>query len=134
MVQHEFLLRFDAINPSDYSSRTGIFQAASSLLLTGELTVLDRALIEKTLEWFAKNLAVPKRFNRTTSKGFYRRDPTGIAWFKPTATNHLVSMRELATVLDQYGLSVGQLVSERPGYIVYEDEHQVIAEPFKDTL
>jgi len=25
------------------------------------------------------------------------------------------------------------LDEERPGYVVYEDEHQVIAEPFADT-
>ena len=36
-------------------------------------------------------------------------------------------------VLEAHGYHVSILLEERLGYIVYEDEHQVIAEPFADT-
>jgi hypothetical protein len=42
-------------------------------------------------------------------------------------------MHALARVLEGYGHPVSLLREERVGYIVYEDEFQVIAEPFSDT-
>jgi hypothetical protein len=44
-------------------------------------------------------------------------------------------MRELAAFLDNKDVHVEELMTERPGYTVYEDEHQVAAVPFaKETL
>jgi len=42
-------------------------------------------------------------------------------------------MRELASILEGHGISVELLQTERPGYIVYEDNYQVTAEPFIET-
>jgi len=33
-------------------------------------------------------------------------------------------------ILEQHNVYVRVLKTDRPGYIVYEDEHQVVAEPF----
>jgi hypothetical protein len=49
-------------------------------------TVL-RELID--LAWFGSNLAEPARFNRTRSKGYYRRQTRGIACFRQTAAKHI---------------------------------------------
>ena len=46
---------------------------------------------------------------------------------------HIRRMREYQQTLETYGLTVEMLRTERPGYIVYEDEHQVVAYPFADT-
>lgn len=35
---------------------------------------------------------------------------------------------------DAHGIEVEVLHTERPGYVVYEDEYQVAAEPFTETL
>jgi hypothetical protein len=37
-------------------------------------------------------------------------------------------------ILEQHSVCVRVLKTDRPGYIVYEDEHQVVAEPFADLL
>ena len=41
-------------------------------------------------------------------------------------------MREISAILHDLGLSVSERATVLPGYIVYEDEHQVVAEPFRD--
>lgn len=42
-------------------------------------------------------------------------------------------MRELAAILDENDILVDVIETERPGYLTYEDEVQVVAEPFSDT-
>jgi len=42
-------------------------------------------------------------------------------------------MRELATILEGQGISIEVLQTEKPGYIVYEDNYQVTADPFTET-
>jgi len=85
------------------------------------------------LTWFAQHLETPSRFNRTKSKGYYRRNTRGIAWFKDSATEHLARMQEIRRVLEQHGHVVEMISEARVGYVVYEDAFQVIAEPFSDT-
>jgi hypothetical protein len=39
----------------------------------------------------------------------------------------------MSVVLEKYGHPVTMLTESRVGYVVYEDELQVVAEPFSDT-
>ena len=41
-------------------------------------------------------------------------------------------MHEMRCVLEENGVIVRVIKTQRPGYIVYEDEYQVVAEPFAD--
>ena len=95
-------------------------------------TARQLALAEN-LTWFEKNLATPTRFNRSKSKGFYRRQTRGIAWFRDTATEHLARMHQIKAVLERQGHSVMVVSETRVGYVVYDDEFQIVAEPFSDT-
>jgi hypothetical protein len=127
-------LRFVIQKPiSDIGVREGIFSAAYDLKRSGRLSSVDEHHLTDLLEWFKQNLAVPTRFNRTTSKGYYRRTTKGIAWFKSSATRHLERIHELAELLDRYDVGSEIVTSERPGYVIYEDDAQIIAEPFRDT-
>lgn len=85
------------------------------------------------LGWFGTNVLTPDRFNRSKSKGFYRRTTRGIAWFKDSATECLSRMHRMSDILEKYGLPVTMVTETRVGYVVYEDELQVVAEPFSDT-
>ena len=38
-------------------------------------------------------------------------------------------MREIASILERHGIIVNTIYTDRPGYIVYEDEYQITAEP-----
>jgi hypothetical protein len=111
----------------------GVFQVAARLRDRPDVADIDRALLREILAWFGSNLAEPARFNRTRSKGYERRQTRGIAWFRDTAVEQIAQVRRLCAVLEVYGYHVSVLREQRLGYVVYEDEHQVIAEPFRDT-
>jgi len=78
-------------------------------------------------------LKVPTRFNSSRSKGAWRRKARGISWFKSTALEHIGAIREIADILKRNGRPVELLKTRRPGVIVYEDDYQIVAEPFADT-
>ena len=111
----------------------GIFQVAADLRDNPSVPDVDRAVLRNTLAWFGRNLAEPDRFNRTRSKGYQRRQTRGIAWFRDTAAEHIAHVQQLRVVLEAHGYHVSMLHEDRLGYLVYQDEHQVIAEPFADT-
>jgi hypothetical protein len=111
----------------------GTFGVAYELRDSPRVESADRDLLTVNLAWFEKNLNTPDRFNRTKSKGFYRRPARGIAWFKDTATDHLARMHLINAVLERYGHAVTMLAESRIGYVIYDDAFQVVAEPFSDT-
>jgi hypothetical protein len=61
------------------------------------------------------------------------RKAQAISWFRDTATEQIGRMREYQAVLESYGYVVHMLRDRRPGYVLYQDEHQVVAYPFSDT-
>ena len=117
----------------DSGVEAGAFTIAYELRDSPRVDAADREVLIENLAWFEKNLETPTRFNRTKSKGFYRRKTRGIAWFKDTATDHLARMHQIKAVLERYGHSVMTLFETRVGYVIYEDAFQVVAEPFSDT-
>jgi hypothetical protein len=128
-------LRFVVADPHpDTGVAAGLFTVAYATRDAGETSNSDRAALAVLLMWFSKNLPIPKRFNRSASKGYYRRNTKGIAWFRDDAHEHISRMHELKTILEANGYIVQIVQEDRIGYIVYKDNAQVIAEPFADTL
>ena len=111
----------------------GVFTLAYKLRDSPDLDAADRALLAEHLAWFDENLERPTRFNRSKSKGFYRRNTRGIAWFKDCATEHLERMHQIKAILERYGHAVAMLSKSRVWYVIHDDRFQVIAEPFSDT-
>ena len=130
-AHHQSLVRFvlPRSHP-DTGVEEGIFGAAYHLRDNAIAPVYDRDLLEDLLSWFKTNLPIPGRFNRTKSKGYYRKRSAGVSWLKPTALEHIAKMRALAVILEKNGYQVSQVTTDRPGYVVFEDDHQVVAEPF----
>ena len=120
------------INP-DTGVKDGVFDAAYELRDRGQLPEHEEQELRRLLCWFGDNLNEPTRFNRTTSKGYYRRATKGISWFKPTAVEQIANMHRLIAILEENGHQVAMIKVRNPGYIVYEDEYQVVAELFSDT-
>ena len=54
-----------------------------------------------------------------------------MCWFKPAAREHILRIRDIVAILENHGVTTKMLVTRRPGYVVYEDEHQVAAIPFR---
>jgi len=122
----------DAVD-EDSQVRRGALHAAYALRDDATMSETDRGELEALLRWFENHLPTPERFNRTRSKGHYRRAPKGISWVRDTAKEHIEKMREIAEVLARYGNRVEMLKESRPGYVVYEDAFQVVAEPFAES-
>ena len=109
----------------------GVFHAVLRLREEGKLHKHEEDLHDVTRQWFNENLEKPTRF--TASKPpFYRKPNKAISWFKDSARDHLAHIRDLVAILQNHGISVRMLKTDRVGYVVYEDEYQIVAEPFAD--
>ena len=111
----------------------GLFFAAGEVCDDPTALPYEIDRIRAITRWFDKHLAQPTRFDRNRSKQSYDLHKRGISWFKASATEHISMMRELAAVLISHGHVIDQIETDRPGYVVYEDEFQIVAEPFADT-
>lgn len=107
-------------------SRLGLFkaidEAVESELAPGWAIVEARELAD----WFNAHLAVPKAFSVGGHKGFGQ---PGLSWFKPSAVEHIQRMHRLKRALEACGVHVEVLTTRDPGLVVWQDEHQVVAEP-----
>lgn len=114
----------------DSGRRQGVFQALADLADAGSLLPHERAVWGETYEWFVKNLREPLQFSRSLKP---HAKKVALSWFKDSAGEHISRMFELVEILKAHGVAVEVLRTERPGYIVDEDAHQVVAEPFNET-
>jgi hypothetical protein len=106
----------------------GIFQAAARALEWGTVTGSDADDLNNLREWFSDNLEKPTSFGRDKLR-------LGICWFKTAATEHISRIRQMVVILERNGVYGKKIRTDRPGYVVYEDEWQLVAEPFrKGTL
>ena len=115
----------------DSGYRQGFIQAAGALDDSGTLSATESARFREILRWFRENLPVPTRFTRTRNASHKRK--RALSWFKGTATLQLAYAREVVQMLAGHDVVVEMITTDRPGYIVYEDQYQIVAEPFADT-
>lgn len=126
-------LRFVVADIHEASGRgLGVFHAICDLRDGGKLSRDEEQQYHSVEQWFDKNLPKPTRFT-AAKPPFYRKKNKAISWFKDGAHEHLAKIRELVAILEHHGVSVRMLNASRVGYVVYEDEYQVVAEPFADT-
>ena len=118
----------------DTGVESGVFDIAYTLKNEGEISEAEKQELMGLLTWFGAELAVPDRFSRSTSKRRYRRATKGICWLKASAHEHVKRMHRLAQILREHGYHVEMIRSASPGYVVYQDDHQIVAEPFNDML
>jgi hypothetical protein len=118
-------IRFAIDQLDRYSTRPqGVFAAAYALLNSGILHAHDEKQLRAILNWFGRNLPVPQNF----------RTNRAIFWFKSDAKDCTRKIWQLVLALRYHHRQVNLLRTQRPGYVLYEDEFQVGAIPFYDTL
>jgi hypothetical protein len=121
-------LRFVVHARDDRSDQQrGIFTELYRLEREGQLTEPERAWFSEVEAWFNAHLAPPERLQRSARPGAPR---TAVTWLKASAIEHITRMRTLVALLEHKDIVVEELVTDRPGYIVYEDDFQVAAQPF----
>jgi hypothetical protein len=73
-------------------------------------------------------LGKPTRFSKGTSK---LNADVSLSWFKDSAKEHIKKIQDLVEIAEQYDIIIERIASKNPGYIVFEDEYQISAVPFK---
>ena len=114
----------------DSGHRQGVFQALVEAKENDLLQAYEVEQAEAINAWFNENLKEPVRLRRSSK---YHTQNKAISWFKDTAISHISKMRELVAILEAHDIAVEMLQTERPGYVVYEDTYQIVAEAFSDT-
>jgi hypothetical protein len=113
----------------DSEHELGVFQAIANLRKRGSLSRDEEQQDDSIGQWFDQNLRKPTRFT-TSKRPFHSKRNRAISWFKDSALEHISRVRSLAVILRNHGVSVRMLKSDRVGYVVFEDEYQIVAEPF----
>jgi hypothetical protein len=102
----------------------GIFQAAAEALECQSVSRSDATELDELQTWFDENLKKPASFGRGNLR-------LGICWFKTGSTDHISRIWEMVRILERNGIYVKKTRTDRPGYVVYEDDWQLVAEPFR---
>jgi hypothetical protein len=102
----------------------------SDLENAGKLFPYEQQLYDEIYDWFRHNLKKPRNLSKSSKP---HAKNVAISWFKDSAKEHIDKMRSLVNIFNSHGVITDMIRSERPGYIVYEDDFQVAAEPFKET-
>lgn len=116
-----------AVRDETSDQQSGVFQAIYRLERAGELLPHESEWFAGIERWFNANLKSPSRLTWSSRPNAPRR---AISWFKLSATAHIARMRELVVLLEHKDITVEEFRTDKPGYIVYEDDHQVAAIPF----
>ena len=106
----------------------GLFCAASELLRADDLPDYEFDVLCELRRWFNTYLDSP--FDHLPHDQCYDR---AICWFKATADAYLERAWDLVTILERNDIFVWTIRSHKTGYVHYEDEAQVFAEPFHDV-
>jgi hypothetical protein len=125
LEKHEYIRFMVDLKDADSNVGRGIFQAAALAVEWRNINGADAGELGKIQNWFGKNLNRPASFGRDKLR-------LGICWFKTGATEHIARIWEMVRILERNGIYVKKIITDRPGYVVYEDEWQLVAEPFRE--
>ncbi|HEU4509677.1 MAG TPA: hypothetical protein VFR78_15660 [Pyrinomonadaceae bacterium] len=106
----------------------GIFCAAYALLESHGLPWYELDELVELREWFNTHLKSPFDY-----LAYHKRYDRAVCWFKPTAHEHLARAWELAAILERNDIVIWTIKSPRAGYVHYEDDIQVFAQPHPDV-
>jgi hypothetical protein len=104
--------------------RQSIFEAGRVLRLSGQCRpALER--LDELRDWFSNPRKSRSRYRRARIESPSQAGSrTGLS---------CTSAHARFSAVEAYDIRLEMLRTERPGYIVYEDDHQVVAYPFADT-
>ena len=125
------LIRFEtSCHNNDGDLITGIFWVTQYLYHAGQFasSQAEEDRVWEILDWYDKNLTVPTKLAKSSKKTAEKK---ALSWFKDSAKEHVAMMWELTNILKRYDVPVRVLTTSSPGYVTYEDEVQIVAEPFK---
>ena len=124
LVRREYIRFVVGRKDEDSQVEQGIFQAAALALEWDHIRGADAEELSELRAWFSSNLEKPTSFGRD-------RRSLGICWFKVESDGHISRIWDMVRILERNGIYVKKIRTGKPGYVVYEDEWQLVAEPFR---
>ena len=128
MVTFMFIRFVSSEIDEDSHVSAGLFCAVSQLSWTDGLPQYEFDALSELRDWFDIHLKSPIHHLPRTCR--YER---AVCWFKPTAREHLARAWEMIAILERNDVLIWTIRSRKTGYVYYEDEAQVFAEPFDDV-
>lgn len=98
----------------------GVFRATGVLEDEGKIEEHFRDSVHETLQWYNKNLSVPRIGDKKRKCVF---------WFRADQQTVIAQLWHLVAILTEHQVDVRQLRTTDPGIIVYRDDFQVAAIP-----
>jgi hypothetical protein len=95
---------------------------------SGEMNVADAEQLLGHLDRIQQEVPIPTRFARR--RNGYHKETHGVSWAKAESTEFVRHLYAIADIVRRYDASVDIVRTTRPGHVVYEDDWQVVAEPF----
>ncbi len=104
----------------------GVFTVAEALKNEGMMDRYECRWLEEIFEWFNTQLPCPPfRIKRKT--GEWSRD--AVSWFRDDAPQECLGrIWDLVALIENQGVPVRFVKAANPGWIVYRDDYQVVAE------
>lgn len=106
----------------------GLLTIAYDLRDSGELNAADEIQLHDHLRWIQNTVPIPSRFSR--GRNVNHKETHGLSWVKCEAQELMRHLYAIADIAGRYGHTIETIRSDRPGYVVYEDAWQIVAEPF----
>ncbi|MFT3805777.1 hypothetical protein [Arenimonas sp.] len=106
----------------------GLLTLAYELIREDSLFVADSDELRESLKWMEQRLPIPARFAR--KRNVSHKETHGLSWIKSDAGEIVDRLHAMSELVRRLGYAVEILREDRPGYVVYEDDWQVVAEPF----
>jgi hypothetical protein len=103
---------------------TGIFLGVGRLLREGRFDEGEAAWLREEVDWFNRWLPVPR----------IAPDPRAVFWFRPDAGATLTRIWSFVQLAERNGVPVSVYRTRRPGIVVYSDDYQIAAVPWRDTF
>jgi len=107
----------------------GLFCAAFDLIKDEKLSDHDYAELADLMRWFRLHLKGP--FEHRLRKPWRAR--RSVCWFKSDAYEHVKLAWQMMNVLERNDVFMRMIKSRSVGYIIYEDDAQVLAQPSADV-
>lgn len=125
-------LRFQSAIPDRDTGRPlGLFHAAGLAVRDPATPRFAVKMIEEHRDWFVRHLDEPTRFARSANP---HAAGVALSWFRAGAVVHIERARDLAAILNEYAMPVTRVATAKPGYVVYSDEVQIAAIPYRNAF
>jgi len=109
--------------------QVGFFKAAYALRRSNHLLGVDKDTYSGILDWFDNELDAPNRLARSANSHAHGK---ALSWFKPEAEEHIAKARQLLSMMARNSIASKMIKTADPGYVLYEEDYQLIAIPFRD--